>query len=67
MWQLLGLGKVTIEVEFHDFITVTHESKRKELATKCHHIISSGLSEALSGRSPKPANLDSPPLSANFS
>ena len=67
MWQLLGLGKVSIEVEFHDFITVTHESKRKELATKCHHIISSGLSEALSGRSPKPANLDSPPLSANFS
>jgi 1-acyl-sn-glycerol-3-phosphate acyltransferase len=67
MWQLLGLGKVSIEVEFHDFITVTHESKRKELATKCHHIISSGLSEALSGRSPKPANLDSPPLSASFS
>ncbi len=67
MWRLLGLGKVSIEVEFHESITVTHESKRKELATVCHSIISRGLSEALSGRSPKPANLDSPPLSASFS
>lgn len=67
MWRLLGLGKVSVEVEFHESITVTHESKRKELAANCHHIISKGLSEALSGRSPKPANLDSPPLSASFS
>ncbi len=67
MWRLLGLGKVSIEVEFHDSIAVTHESKRKKLAAKCHRIVSRGLSEALSGRSPKPANLDSPPLSASFS
>lgn len=67
MWRLFGLGRVSIEVEFHDPITVTQGSKRKELAADCHTIISRGLSEALSGRSPIPANLDSSPLNASFS
>ena len=67
MWRLFGMGRVSVEVEFHDPITVTCNSRRKELASSCHRIISRGLSESLSGRSPNPANLDSPPLSASFS
>ncbi|MBF0562815.1 MAG: 1-acyl-sn-glycerol-3-phosphate acyltransferase [Alphaproteobacteria bacterium] len=52
LWHVLGLGQVTIEVEFHPAQNIVDHPSRKELARACHEAVASGLSRALAGREP---------------
>jgi 1-acyl-sn-glycerol-3-phosphate acyltransferase len=59
LWTLVGLGTVTVVVEFHPVVTLAELGSRKALAEHCYRVISAGMSAALAGR-PVPR----PPLSA---
>ncbi len=48
--RLIGLGRLTVTVSFHEPITIEEFSSRKELATYCFNKISHGHAEALAGR-----------------
>ncbi len=54
IWNLMGIGHITIEVVLHPTVTISEFSSRKELAAYCHDVIAIGVSEALSGRPPAP-------------
>jgi lyso-ornithine lipid O-acyltransferase len=49
-WNVLGLGTVEIEVEFHPPTTVGEWVSRKELSQFCYDRISNGVGRLLSGR-----------------
>jgi 1-acyl-sn-glycerol-3-phosphate acyltransferase len=59
LWALLGLGVITVSVEFHP--PVTAAASRKALSEACHRIVSRGVAAALSGREQAP---DAQPLEA---
>jgi 1-acyl-sn-glycerol-3-phosphate acyltransferase len=46
----LGMGRITVEVEFHPPVSVAEFGSRKGLATHCHKVISHGLTRMLAGR-----------------
>lgn len=46
----LGLGRVTVEITYHDPVTIVDFPNRKALANHCHDVVSHGLSRLLSGR-----------------
>jgi lyso-ornithine lipid O-acyltransferase len=46
----LGLGRLTVEVEFHPAVTLAEFGSRKALANHCHDVIGHGLSQAIAGR-----------------
>lgn len=48
--RLIGLGRLTVTVSFHEVVTIREFSSRKELATHCFNKISHGHAEALAGR-----------------
>lgn len=48
--QLIGLGRLTVTVSFHDPVTIEEFGSRKELAAYCYEIISRGHADALAGR-----------------
>jgi 1-acyl-sn-glycerol-3-phosphate acyltransferase len=50
LWTLLGLGKLTVVVEFHAPVTLVQLGSRKALATHCQRVIADGVARALSGR-----------------
>ncbi|RMD61242.1 MAG: 1-acyl-sn-glycerol-3-phosphate acyltransferase [Alphaproteobacteria bacterium] len=50
MWQAVGLGRVTVEVRFHEPVTIDKLGSRKALAEYCHRQVSAGVVAALSGR-----------------
>lgn len=58
LWQLCGVGKSTVEVHFHDPVTIADFGSRKALANHCEAVIRAGLSTALTGRE-QPALLPS--------
>ncbi|WP_339854722.1 lysophospholipid acyltransferase family protein [uncultured Nisaea sp.] len=47
----LSLGRVDVEVEFHEPVDPANFANRKELAAHCQRIVANGVSRALSGRS----------------
>lgn len=49
-WTLLGSGNLSVDVIFHDPISLRNFKSRKELAKHCEQKVSAGLSAALSGR-----------------
>ncbi len=51
MWQAMGLGRLTVVVEFHPPVTVDEFGSRKALAEHCFKEVSQGISAALVGRS----------------
>ncbi len=51
-WTALGLGQLTIDVRFHDPVTISDYGDRKALAEACWRSVSSGVADALRGRSP---------------
>ncbi|MEX0921496.1 MAG: lysophospholipid acyltransferase family protein [Rhodovibrionaceae bacterium] len=51
MWQGMGLGRLTVVVEFHPTVTIDQFGSRKALAEHCHREVSQGISAALVGRS----------------
>lgn len=46
----LGLGRITVEVEFHPPVTLAEFGSRKVLSAHCHKVISHGLTRMLAGR-----------------
>ena len=50
LWQLLCRGPATVEVRFHEPMTLSDGSSRKSLAGACERVVAKGVSEALSGR-----------------
>jgi 1-acyl-sn-glycerol-3-phosphate acyltransferase len=50
LWQLLGMGVVTVEVTFHPPVTLAAFGSRKALAEHCYRTIAAGLADALAGR-----------------
>lgn len=56
LWQLMGIGRVRVVVEFHEPVTIDRFRSRKEMATYCQAVVAAGVSRALSGRDqPAPA------------
>ena len=51
MWQGMGLGRLTVVVEFHPPVTIDDFGSRKALADHCWQEVSQGISAALVGRS----------------
>lgn len=54
MWNAMGLGRITVEVEFHPLITLDEAGSRKALSERCYDAVARGLAAALAGR-PQPA------------
>ncbi len=50
LWRVLGLGPVTVVVEFHRPVTIEEFTSRKEMAAHAHREIAQGLSGSLAGR-----------------
>ncbi len=52
IWQLAGMGRVTVEVQFHRPVASTDFASRKELSDYCYEQAAQGMSSALAGRAP---------------
>lgn len=50
LWQMLGLGKATVEVEFHPAVSPRRFSSRHALAQYCHGEVAEGVAAAIAGR-----------------
>lgn len=50
LWTMLGLGLVTVEVDFHQPVTLDQFGSRKALADHCHDVIRRGVVAANAGR-----------------
>ncbi len=46
----LGLGRITVEVEFHRPVTLAEFGTRKGLANHCHEVVANGVTRLLAGR-----------------
>lgn len=49
LWDLLGFGRVTVEVEFHQPVTAAPFGHRRDLAAWCETTVRNGVSRALHG------------------
>lgn len=52
MWTFVGLGRVTVVIEFHPVVSLAELGSRKALAEHCRNAIAIGVAAALSGRLP---------------
>lgn len=52
LWESLGLGLLTVVVEFHEPVTIEALGSRKALADHCHQVVEAGVARAISGRLP---------------
>lgn len=50
LWTALGLGRLTIEVDFHPPVSIDAFGSRKSLSDYCHGVVSQGAAAALAGR-----------------
>jgi 1-acyl-sn-glycerol-3-phosphate acyltransferase len=50
LWQALGVGRVTVEVEFHEPVTFARFGSRKALTRFCEETVGRTLFELNSGR-----------------
>lgn len=50
IWAALGLGTVTVTVQFHPAVQASNLGSRKMLAEHCHRVVAAGVSAANSGR-----------------
>ena len=50
IWTVLRAGKLTVEVEFHQTITIEEAQNRKQLALRCQRAVAVGVARAISGR-----------------
>ena len=49
-WEALGLGIVTVVVQFHEPVTIRDYGSRKALAEHCHRVVAAGVADALGGK-----------------
>ncbi len=50
LWHMIGMGKVTVAVEFHPPVTISEFGSRKALSQHCHEEVALGVASAISGR-----------------
>ena len=50
LWQAFCAGRMTVEVEFHEPVTLDAFSSRKALAEHCHRTVAGGVDRAVRGR-----------------
>jgi 1-acyl-sn-glycerol-3-phosphate acyltransferase len=50
LWHAIGLGRVTVVVEFHAPVTLEQFGSRKALSDHCYEVVSRGVAAALAGR-----------------
>lgn len=50
LWTMLGLGRLTVEVDFHPWVTLDQFGSRKALADHCYGVIGRGVAQANVGR-----------------
>ena len=50
LWTMLGLGRVTVEVDLHPVVTLEQFGSRKALADHCCDVIRRGVVESNAGR-----------------
>jgi 1-acyl-sn-glycerol-3-phosphate acyltransferase len=55
MFQALGIGTLTVEVQFHEPVTLAQFASRKALANHCYQAVAQGVAEANAGRLPRRA------------
>ena len=61
LWHAIGLGRVTVVVEFHEPVDLDRFGSRKALGDYCYEVVSRGVAAALSGR---PQGRPQPPAPA---
>ncbi|MEQ8357374.1 MAG: lysophospholipid acyltransferase family protein [Kiloniellaceae bacterium] len=49
LWHAIGLGLVTVVVEFHEPVSIEQFGSRKALSDYCYDVVSRGVAAALSG------------------
>ena len=49
-WQVAGLGPATVDVVFHEPVTIDRYGSRKQLADHCYEVVAAGVSAANAGR-----------------
>ena len=52
LWQVAGLGRLTVVVHFHPTTTIDERGTRKALADYCRGKVADGVARAISGRPP---------------
>jgi 1-acyl-sn-glycerol-3-phosphate acyltransferase len=50
LWVLLGLGRLTVQVDFHAPVTIADFASRKEMADYCERVVGNGVTSAIFGR-----------------
>ncbi|HEY1505231.1 MAG TPA: lysophospholipid acyltransferase family protein [Stellaceae bacterium] len=50
LWKMLGLGRLTVVMTFHEPVRLKNIGSRKLLSEHCAHIIAEGMGAALAGR-----------------
>jgi len=50
LWQAFACGRMSVEVEFHEPVTMDAFSSRKALAEHCHRAVAHGVARAVTGR-----------------
>jgi 1-acyl-sn-glycerol-3-phosphate acyltransferase len=50
LWKALGLGQLTVVMQFHEAVKLTDFGSRKALAEHCRRVIGEGMARALAGR-----------------
>lgn len=50
IWKVLRAGRLTVEVEFHQPVTIEEARNRKQLALLCQRAVAAGVARAISGR-----------------
>lgn len=50
LWRMLGIGPITVVIEFHSPVSIEDFGSRKSLAAHCHAEVTAGVSRALAGR-----------------
>ncbi len=55
LWEMVGLGRVGVTVEFHPPVSVQAFPTRKALAEYCWRVVAAGVASAISGR-PQPVD-----------
>jgi 1-acyl-sn-glycerol-3-phosphate acyltransferase len=63
LWRMVGLGRLTVRVQFHDPVTVDDFPSRKALGEHCWQVIAGGVAAAVSGR-PAPEPVPAAPAPA---
>jgi lyso-ornithine lipid O-acyltransferase len=50
LWNAFKMGRFTVDVIFHDPVSINDFSGRKELAAHCHKVIAEGVERCVTGR-----------------